>query len=743
MAFDLTGLNKEQRAAVCAPEGPVLVIAGAGSGKTKVLVHRAAYLMEEKGLSPYHLLAVTFTNKAAAEMKERLSDLTGLNLRPMWIGTFHSICARILRRESEQAGFDHNFVIYDSADSKSVIKKLVEAAGLDEKKYTPAAVAAEISKAKNRMLGPREYAVEAANPWQEDIAVLYAAYVHALRQNNALDFDDLLFETVKLLESDSALLDKYQERFQHIMVDEYQDTNHCQYRLIRLLAAKHHHIFVVGDPDQSIYGWRGADIRNILDFEADYPDCLTIKLLQNYRSTQNILDASNALIAHNRDRKEKDLFTEAGPGEKIFFYTAENDKGEARFVIETIGQLIQQGYSYKDCAVLYRTHAQSRLFEEECIRYAIPYRIYGGQRFYDRKEIKDSLAYLRLVANPADGESLGRVYNEPKRGIGKTSWERLTAYAVQMDQSLYGALREAKQIESLGPAAQEKLYGLFQMIDGWQDFSLENTSIAALMDNIWNESGYIQALQTQTDGAERLENLEQFYNLCADFDALYAEQEEPEDDPLIAFLAQISLATDLDEMSVTENYLTLMTLHAAKGLEFPVVFMAGMEEGLFPHSRMQQNIFGKNMGDGLEEERRLCYVGMTRAKERLFLSAAERRLVWGSYSYNLPSSFLEEIPPALLQCEGQRAVENIRYQRDPVAKKRRTNVFAQEGPVLTPKAQSEPNLVSLGDKVEHAKFGVGVVIAMAGEGETLQVSVAFPAQGIKQLAWRYAPIKKL
>lgn len=732
--LDLKELNPEQTKAVLAGCGPVLVIAGAGSGKTKVLVNRAAYLIAERAISPYHILAVTFTNKAAKEMKERLASLTGLEMGRMWIGTFHSICARILRIEKDALAVDGNFVIYDTSDSRNLMKKCVKYLGLDSQKYAPAGVLASISQAKNKLEAPEDYAKRADSDWENNISSLYREYQKRLRQNNALDFDDLLTETVWLFKDNQRVLAKYRERFKHILVDEYQDTNPCQYELIRLLGSGHGNIFVVGDPDQSIYGWRGADIKNILDFKDDYPNCTVVKLVRNYRSTQNILDASNRLIANNQGRFEKDLITENGAGEKISYHVSGNDKEESRYILKTLVDLRSEGYELKDMAILYRTHAQSRAFEDDCIRFNIPYRIFGGMRFYERKEIKDSLAYLRLTANPADGESLTRIYNEPKRGIGKTTWDKLVREAEKRDQCLYDILAVSDEIGSLNGPTQKKLLALYRMIDEWQDFVLHNSSIAQLLAKIWEDSGYLAALQDETDGEERRENLEQLFNLAAEFDGYVEEMIDEDDGPLTAFLNQISLATDMDEEAKQNNYLSLMTLHAAKGLEFPIICLVGMEEGVFPHSRVKSSFTLSEM----EEERRLCYVGITRAKERLIMTGAEKRLTWGNYNYNMPSRFMKELPQELLELSG-----NTSKDRLSITESQSINIFTKKNPEQPEKPQAAAALIKVGDRVIHAKFGEGIIVSASAHNDDMKVSVAFPEKGIKEFLWSYAPMKKL
>ncbi|MGI5891619.1 MAG: ATP-dependent helicase [Bacillota bacterium] len=723
----MNNLNQDQLKAVTSKHRAILVIAGAGSGKTKVLVERIRYLLQEQSISPFAIMAVTFTNKAANEMKERLAELYHPG---MWIGTFHSICAKILRIDSQYTSFDKNFIIYDADDSRSLLKKSLIHLGIDDKKYTPQTVSYLISDAKNSLIDPPALAAAAANEYEENIAKIYYEYQKRLRANNALDFDDILVEALNILQNNPDLLYKYQSRFHHILVDEYQDTNHCQYCLIKLLTGQNGNLFVVGDPDQSIYRWRGADISNILDFEKDYPDCQTIKLVENYRSTQNILSAANSVIAHNKNRKEKDLFSNKGEGEKITFHLAENDKEESRYVIENIANLLNQGYTYHDFAVLYRTHSQSRALEEECIRYGLPYRIFGGIRFYERKEIKDSIAYLRAIANPYDQEAITRIYNTPKRGIGKDTWDKIIAKAGAKSCGVFDILSDEDALATLNTRVKNRLAALKRLFEGFSDFRSHNPSLAELLCYIWDSSGYKEALLAELGGDERWENLEQLFNIALEFDRHFTPDEEY-DDALVAFLARVALATDMDNWQQTEDFITFMTLHSAKGLEFPIVFIIGMEEGLFPHKRSIVSIDK----DDLEEERRLCYVGITRAKERLFLLAADSRYNWGEFVRNSCSRFLKEIPQELLKKTG--------LPRDLFAtvKPQNTNIFIDKKPIVKP--QISPNLVNLGDKVEHSKFGVGVIVSISGSGDDMQVGVAFPNLGIKQLIWRWAPLKKI
>jgi len=737
-------LNPEQQRAVTAPDGQVLIIAGAGSGKTSVLAHRVAYLIREKNVAPWEILALTFTNKAAREMRERIEALLNEPTNGLWMGTFHSICLRILRIEVEHTKMQPNFLVYDQDDCRSICKKLLAASGLvEDKKLTPNALHNLFGDAKNRLISPAQMLAEADSSWQRTIAGLYKQYQEQLRLNNAMDFDDLLSETERLFANNEEIRAKYSKRFRYILVDEYQDTNRCQYQLIRLLAGADGNLFVVGDPDQSIYGWRGADIRNILDFEKDYPGAQTVKLVRNYRSTQTILDAANALIANNSQRKPKDLFTEAERGEKLLFYTAGDDREEAKFILRNVCRWCETDHKYSDFAVLYRTHAQSRLLEEQCLRLGVPYRVFGGQRFYERMEIKDSLAYLRSVANPADGESLSRIYNRPKRGIGTTTWEKLSAFAAHEQIPLMWALARLSEIDDIANSTKAKLWNLYENFAKWRKQAQEGLPLADLLNNIWLDSGYFEAMKNEADGEERVANLDQLYNIADDFDKNGAIIEQaPDQPPLTIFLSQLALATDFDDTASADNYLTMMTLHAAKGLEFPIVFIAGMEENLFP---------GRHGGsdDKMEEERRLCYVGITRAEKKLVLTAATRRMVWGQYNYNQPSRFIKEIPQDLLQLAG-RSAEAVKppttTARDIFSSTTLSPIKGEktsfvQGELPSPHAGSSGGF-KLGQKVSHAKFGIGIVVAVSGvEGDQI-LRIAFPNLGIKELSEKYAPLKR-
>lgn len=741
----LEGLNPEQAAAVGTDAKHILVVAGAGSGKTKVLVRRLAWLIEEKQINPYHIMAVTFTNKAANEMKERVETLIGINTRWMWIGTFHSLCSRLLRLEAENFAISKDFVIYDDADSRALIKRALADLGLGnkEKEYHPAAVLAQISMSKNRLMGPADFIASASDEWTRDIGRIYEHYQSMLREARAFDFDDLLTRTVWLLQKNPEVLARYQERFSHLLVDEYQDTNHCQYRLIQLLAGDSGHIFAVGDPDQSIYKWRGADIANILDFPRDYPDCAELQLTRNYRSTQNILDAANAVIANNCARKSKDLFTDSVGGEKLSYFLAGDDREEAYYVIRTIADLLSEGYALSDCAILFRTHGQSRLFEDECIRFNINYRVYGGIKFYERKEVKDSLAYLRLLVNPYDTEALRRIYNEPRRGIGKATWDKLGDLAQKRNMPVWEMLAHIADDTDFNTAAKKKLTDLHNMLECLGDFAAAHESVAEIISEVWRVTGYHEMIAADPQKVDKSEILEQFFDTAAEFDRYFCENaalmpEAETERPLVAYLNQLALATDMDATEESSNYLTLMTLHSAKGLEFPVIFLVGMEEGVFPHKRV---IFSFDDAE-MEEERRLCYVGITRAKERLYLTAALRRQLWGRYENNKISRFINEIPEGLLQKHGVLAEEKAAFTPNPTKRTAaNTSLFTNRKSVEPPPKRSE--LIILGDKVRHAKFGDGVVMSVAGSGADMILEVAFNHIGMKKLIWKYAPVKKI
>jgi DNA helicase-2/ATP-dependent DNA helicase PcrA len=722
----LAGLNEPQREAVCHTEGPLLILAGAGSGKTRVLTHRIAHLLA-KGVPPWRILAVTFTNKAAAEMRERVERLVGPGAAAIWVSTFHTACVRILRQEIEQLGYDRNFVIFDSQDQATVVKNVLKKLNLSEKNYHPKALLSSISSAKNELIGVAEYTRQAADFWSNTVAEVYQHYQQELRANNGLDFDDLIMVTVRLFKEIPEVLEKYQERFRYILVDEYQDTNHAQYALVTLLAAKYQNLCVVGDDDQSIYSFRSADIRNILEFERDFPQTRIIKLEQNYRSTQTILDAANAVIKNNRGRRAKKLWTENSEGDKILLYRAGDEREEAWFVAEEIVRLRGEGYRFSDFALLYRTNAQSRSFEEAMLQREIPYRIIGGFRFYERKEIKDIVAYLRLVYNPSDRLSLARIINVPKRGIGDASFERFLFF---LDDNHYAALEAAAhldEIPSLTGRATKPLANFFQMLAGWVE-KRETLGVRDLAERILNESGYLQELRNEgtIEAQSRLENLAEFISLTAEF------EHNSDDKTLAAFLETVALVSDADSYQADADAVVMMTLHSAKGLEFPVVFLVGMDEGLFPHSRSLLET------KELEEERRLCYVGITRAQRRLYVTHANLRTVYGNTNVSTPSRFLLEFPKeALVDLKGMasRAPASTTLNA-PLRPERRP-----AGPARSGQASVDPGQIGIGVKVRHAKWGIGTVVSKEGAGPDAQIKVAFPGLGIKVLILAYANLE--
>ncbi|MDR3592554.1 MAG: DNA helicase PcrA [Negativicutes bacterium] len=720
-------LNPAQMEAVNHINGPLLVVAGAGSGKTRVLTSRIANLLQQ-GVPPYNILAITFTNKAAAEMKDRVYSMVGDRARDIWLSTFHAFCARFLRQEIDHlTGYSRNFVIYDSGDSTALIKQCLKELNLDDKHYPPNGVQAAISNAKNVMEDPRTLAGTADNFHQQKVAEIYALYQQRLRLNNALDFDDLLMLSVCLLQDSPEVLAKYQEKFRYILIDEYQDTNRAQYLLARLLAAKHRNIFVVGDIDQSIYAWRGADIRNILDFEADYPDARVIKLEQNYRSTQNILEAANTVIENNLDRKPKSLWTENPTGDRITHYLAMDERDEARYVTDNI---IKQNtiyrVSYRDMAVLYRTNAQSRVVEEAFMRGGIPYTIVGGVKFYERKEIRDILAYLRVIFNPADTVSLLRIINVPRRGVGDTSIARLTEYANVNGLSLFDAISNPDAVTGLMNKARRQLGDLATLLFNLIA-KLEKVPVTKLIEAVMRDSGYLAELESeQTPQSEaRIENLKELLSVAKEFAAGDME------DTLENFLSHVALVSDIDTADTSGDRVTLMTLHSAKGLEFPIVFLAGLEEGIFPHARTLMN------ETEVEEERRLCYVGITRAQRKLYVTNARLRTIYGNSVMYPPSRFLKEIPEEL--------VDRPAVRREPSSQGRMpmpSTVIPM--PPLPQRPAPKPSADwKAGDKVEHTKWGTGTVVEVRGSGDSQEVKVAFPGLGIRQLMVKFAPLTRV
>lgn len=708
-------LNPKQLEAVKTLEGPLLVLAGAGSGKTRVLTHRIAYLMYEKKIHPSNILAITFTNKAAKEMRERLEVLINQNVDNLWVSTFHAACVRILRREIEALGYTSNFVIYDNADQQTLIKIILKDKNLDEKKFTPRSIIAKISSYKNEMQSPSDAKKIAENYYDEVTSDIYEEYQKRLKENNAVDFDDIIMLVVRLFKKDKEILHKYQQKFKYILVDEYQDTNTCQYMLIKYLAEEHHNLCVVGDDDQSIYGWRGADIRNILNFEKDYENTKIIKLEQNYRSTQTILDTANKIISNNNDRKSKNLWTDKAGGDKVFFHTAHDEFAEANFISRKINETIRENNAgYNDIAVLCRTTVQFRAIEDGLIRNQIPYRVIGGTKFYDRKEIKDVLAFLKVLVNPADEISLRRIINTPKRGIGETTWAHLRKYAIEENITIFEALDEPANA-GVSSRTLNSIKAFKAQLDEFASLS-KKTDVTNLTKTILEQIGYIDELEAEKtiEATTRIDNIKEFLSVTLDYDT-----KNPGGD-LETFTAEISLFTDIDNYDENEEAISVMTIHGAKGLEFPVVFIAGLEEGIFPHIRSIQS--GDN--NELEEERRLCYVAITRARDKLFLTNAWSRMVYGRTSSNAKSRFIDELPIDLLEGKAP-----------PLAKATFTkNVETQ---VVTKTCN---NSYDVGGKVEHQKWGVGVIVAIKGSGEDAELNVAFPDLGIKKLMAKYAPI---
>ena len=724
----LTGLNKEQQQAVQHTEGPLLILAGAGSGKTKVLTVRIAHLLAQ-GVNPYEILAITFTNKAAKEMKSRVEGLVGDVANRIWLSTFHSFCAKFLRFELDNfLGYNSNFTIYDTSDSQAVIKAALKALNLDDKYYPVGAMIAAISDAKNKLLFASDFRKQARDFYQQKVADVYEYYERELRKNNALDFDDLLLVAVKLLQSNEAVLDKYSKRFRYVMIDEYQDTNHAQYLLAKLLASHWKNIAVVGDADQSIYAWRGADIQNILDFEKDYPNCTSIKLEQNYRSTKIILDAANAVIENNEGRPKKNLWTDKTEGTKIQHFTAQSEHEEAAFIGDTIAKKHDiHGVPYGDMAILYRTNAQSRVLEEALIKRALPYTMVGGTKFYDRKEIKDVLAYLRVLYNPFDDLSLLRIINVPKRSIGATTVAKLQDYARANGTSLFMTLTQLHLVDTIKGKTKEKLeeFGIliFTLVA-----EMEDKTVLDILESILDRTGYLAQLEESTDPQDqaRAENIGELLSVAKDF------QDTNPTGTVEDFLEQVALVNDVDSFEQEESKVTLMTLHTAKGLEFPIVFLGGLEEGLFPHSRTLMN------PEEIEEERRLAYVGITRAEKELYISNATTRTVFGRTSSYLPSRFIDEIPEELV--DGLRAKRKV---PDDIKRHVPQHMSVTSRPVTKPIVRNEVIADwKVGDTAIHSKWGNGKVINVAGEGAGMKLTIEFPTQGVRVVMAKFAPVKK-
>ncbi|MEW6080237.1 MAG: UvrD-helicase domain-containing protein [Bacillota bacterium] len=709
----LDGLNGPQREAVTYPPSPLLVLAGAGSGKTRVLTHRIAHYIRERGVSPPQVLAITFTNKAAGEMKERVWSLLGAPCRDMWVLTFHSACARILRLEAQCLGYSPSFTIYDQADQTNLVKACLKAQDLSEKEFVPARVLQEIGTRKNELAGPEEALASAEGYWEHRVALVYREYTRRIRDMNAMDFDDLICQAVRLFQENPGVLERYQERFGHVLVDEYQDTNHAQYMVVSLLASRHRSICVVGDDDQSIYGWRGADIRNILEFEKDFPDAHVVTLDQNYRSTQVILDGANAVVSNNSGRKPKALWTSRQGGEPVRFFVANHEEEEARFVADEVEQAFRRGASPEHVAVFYRVHAQSRAVEEGFIRRGIPYRLVGGVRFYERKEVKDALAYLRVLENPLDEISLERIINVPRRGVGDVTWQALVSLARHRGEPIPSLLEDETVVDSCYAGAREGLRQLGRVLGGISQ-ARESMPIPRVLAEVLEGTGYLEALRREgtPEAMSRLENLEELISTAADFEA-----QNPGAGPG-DFLATISLFTDIDSLDEPADAVTLMTLHSAKGLEFPVVFMIGMEEGLFPHQRCIES------PEALEEERRLCYVGMTRAMDVLYMVRARSRTVYGEFSPRTPSRFLLEVPTHLVTGMGVAPAT-------PAACRPKMPLSPRQGDY------------GCGDRVRHAKWGEGTIVSVHGSGEDQEVTIALEGMGLKRVLVKYAPLERV
>lgn len=754
--YRLDDLNPVQRQAVEHRDGPLLILAGAGSGKTRVLTYRIAHLIAQ-GIEPWNILAITFTNKAAQEMRERVGALVGSEGRGLWVATFHSACVRILRSEIEHLpGYSRSFVIYDSSDQQAVIKSCMKELNLDEKKFAPRAIGGVISDAKNKLQSPEEFSQRAKDYFEQKVEKVYELYQKRLKGNNALDFDDIIMLTVRLFREHPEVLAYYQEKFRYILVDEYQDTNHAQYALVNLLAKKYRNLCVVGDDDQSIYMFRGADVQNILDFERDYPEAKVLKLEQNYRSTKHILDAANSVVSNNTERKEKSLWTENEEGNPLVYYVAENEHDESRYIAERIQRLRDvEGRKFNDVAILYRTNAQSRVIEERFMKQGVPYRIFSGLKFYERMEIKDTLAYLRILHNPSDQVAFSRILNVPKRGLGDSTLEKIIEYAEEQGMPVLDAIMEADYMPDLTTRAKKPLLAFAHLMQELRQLALEESSVTHLVEEVLKRTGYLDQFTTDNspEAEARLENLREFLSVTAEYDekALDQDQNQPEGEDgeesftpgLAGFLEQVSLVAEIDSLDPAEDSVALMTIHSAKGLEFPVVFLVGMEEGIFPSSRSMMD------PTLLAEERRLCYVAITRARERLYLSYAGQRMLYGRTQYNRPSEFMEEIPPQLM-------VDRDPIDPPPMRMKKpqqqtgmgsrnlggRSAWGTWDKEVGNPVKEPSTYDYHVGEKVEHAKFGKGIIVSIKGEGSQAEISIVFGGQ-IKKLIAEYAKLIKL
>lgn len=729
----LEGLNPQQKEAVLHTEGPILVLAGAGSGKTRVITHRIAYLIQEKGVAPWSILSLTFTNKAAREMRDRIEALIGARVLDIWSGTFHSCCVRILRREIERIGFNRDFVIYDTGDQETLIKDCLQRLGYNDRNFPPKQVLAYIGRAKDELISPEAYSINAASDFRmRKISDIYTLYQKKLKANNALDFDDILLHTLKIFDKNPDVLAYYQDKFKYILVDEYQDTNTAQYMLVSMLAKKHRNICVVGDDDQSIYGWRGANMQNILDFEKHFHGCRVIKLEQNYRSTERILDAANNVIKNNYGRKPKLLWTKNLTGEPVYVYKAFDERDEADFTAGMVRNAVARGdNNYGDFAVLYRINAQSRVFEDSFMKMGIPYRIIGAHKFYDRKEIKDIIAYLRVVNNPHDDISLKRIVNVPRRGIGKVTLDRAEQLAYDNGVSIYSILLEASKLSEL-TRASAKIKSFTDMLVKLRSLA-EYLDLTELIKSVIDQSGIIKELEQEDtiEAKTRIENIREFQSVVLDF----VRNSEEEDPGLNDFLAHVSLIADVDTMADEQDRVVLMTMHSAKGLEFPIVFLAGMEEGVFPSYR--------SIGEEseMEEERRLCYVGITRAREKLFLTFTKSRTLFGNTTYNRQSRFIDEIPEDLLKYIS----ENSDLIKSDVRKSVTNQISADEWKQRTASfikaAELNTDELVAGTRVLHKKFGAGTITAREPEGSDFKLEIDFDQFGMKRLLASYAKLK--